>query len=259
MGEEDVTATNGDGGQSQGNPAWGELLSVVPENLHEQVTPHLQKWDAGVQQRFDGINTKYAPFQEFLDNEVDPEHLKMGLGILSAIQNDPRDFWDTMAQQFDFGADASNGSGEAPPSNDPAEEDQNISPAFAEKMRKLEQGYEAIAKELLQERESKAQAKQDETLEKQLKDLKDKHGEFDEGYVLTALHLGAKPEDAIKQWNTLVDKIVADHNRPKAPKILGDGGTGLPGETKAKVGKWSRAETRSQVAKLLAARAAENG
>lgn len=76
-----------------GNPAWNEILDILPPEFKSQVTPHLQKWDQGVQARFASIRqeavTPYVPFKQFVDNGVSPEELISAKNLFDQINADP--------------------------------------------------------------------------------------------------------------------------------------------------------------------------
>src|SRR5678815_523547 len=78
------------GESTGGNPAWQDILNVLPDSLHSTVKPALEKWDQGVQQRFQTVHSQYEPFKPFLDSGVDPQNINYALAILDKIENDPR-------------------------------------------------------------------------------------------------------------------------------------------------------------------------
>lgn len=78
---------------STGHPAWQEVLNVIPESLHESVRPTLQKWDQGVEQRLSQVHSQYAPYKEFIDNQVETAQLQAGLQLYTALNQDPRGFY----------------------------------------------------------------------------------------------------------------------------------------------------------------------
>src|SRR5215510_10893077 len=71
------------------NPAWNELLSQIPEDKYSEVTPILDKWDKGVQQRFKSVHDQYAPYKPFMDSGIGTEDINFALGLLNAVQTEP--------------------------------------------------------------------------------------------------------------------------------------------------------------------------
>jgi len=81
---------------NSGNPAWGELLSSIPSALHDVVTPHLTKWDSGVQSQFE----KYKPYEQFVGTPAN--EIEAGLNIFRALNADPKALYDQLAEHYNF-------------------------------------------------------------------------------------------------------------------------------------------------------------
>lgn len=207
-----------------GNPAWQEFYDVLPTQLHGIVTPLLEKWDKGVQDRFAEINTQYEPYkqyQQYLDSQVQPETIDYALSIMQGLNDDPKKMYDAIGEFYKL-------QGEQNPSApvDPdAEFDLNDDGPNDPRVARLEQGVEVMANLLMQEQQAKEQAAEDKRLEAELGTLKEKNGEFDESYVLmyayqnqTDLQSGI---DAYRAMETAIARKVA---APPAPSVLGSGG-----------------------------------
>lgn len=78
------------------NPAWNDILSVIPEPLHAQVTPHLSKWDKS----FQDVQQKFAPYKQFAEQGVTPDLISNSLTLAQAIQADPQAVYNQMREQF---------------------------------------------------------------------------------------------------------------------------------------------------------------
>src|SRR5215510_13309568 len=78
-----------DSGTGAINPAWNEMLGGIPSEYHSQVIPHLQKWDKGVNDRFQQVHSQYEGYRPFIENQVSPEDINFSMGLLNAINNDP--------------------------------------------------------------------------------------------------------------------------------------------------------------------------
>lgn len=240
-----------DNGQdnSGGNPAWNDVLSIIPEDLHSQVTPHFQQWDQGVQQRFQQVHSQYDQYKDFVDNEVNPEHLRMGLGLLQAIEQNPRDVYEALAQQFNLGQQEQGEAGKDVP-----EGYENLPPEVIDRIRQLESGYETVAQQMMNQRQQEAERSEDVILERTMADLKNRYGNFDEQYVLAHMLNGTKPDEAVAAYQSLVEQVIAENNRPKPPRILGSGSL-VPGEQRVDVTKMNPGQTRDLVTEMLKAAA----
>lgn len=242
------------------NPAWNDVLGIVPQELHSQVTPHLRNWDQGVQHKIQQVQSDWAPFNEFKEAGVSPEHLRMGLGILQAIESDPKQVYDLLAQQLNISAEPGQGETEQKLS----EEFQALPQEVQDKL----QMFDAMQKQLdtvtqwasTQQQnwtQQQSQQQEDHALEETMSGLKSKYGNFDEHYVLSQMLSGAKPDDAVKAYQSLVEQITTEAQRPKAPKILGSGSI-VPGETGLDPRKMDGKQTKDLVAQMLAQAAAQN-
>lgn len=96
-GEPQVTDTAPAGG-TDGNPAWAELLGVLPSSLHPTVKPYLDKWDKTAQDRITRVQSEYTPYKEFLTTP--PEQLQASMQLAQMIATDPRAFYDRMTEYY---------------------------------------------------------------------------------------------------------------------------------------------------------------
>src|SRR6478609_6160995 len=80
------------------NPAWGELLGVLPSSLHQQVKPFLSKWDQGVQERLTKVQSQYDPYKDFVG--TDPEQIRASMKLAELVASDPRGFYDNLGSYY---------------------------------------------------------------------------------------------------------------------------------------------------------------
>lgn len=140
------TAPVGSGTQNDGNPAWNELLGVLPSSLHQTVRPYLEKWDRGVQDRFTQVQSQYAPFKEF--QGVDPEQIRASMQLAQLIATDPRSFYDRMTNHYgqEWGlADQGQGADDADDYDFDDEDDEGIDLENNPYIRQLQEQQDTIA------------------------------------------------------------------------------------------------------------------
>ena len=244
---------------NSGNPAWQEFLDVLPTQLHSQVTPVLEKWDRGVQERFEKLheeNEPYKAYQNYIDNEVDPETIDYALGIMQALNEDPRKMYDAMGEYYNFTqAEKQQIAKELGEDND---DDFMGDPEDDPRISRLEQGVEVMAQALLT-REQQEQARQeDAALESAMTKLHDKHGEFDDSYVLMfALQNDADLDTAVEAYRTFEQSIAQKTQAPQAPSVLGAGG-GAVATNRPDPAKLSPAEKKDLAVQMLKAAASQN-
>jgi small-conductance mechanosensitive channel len=244
----------GENGQDDSgiNPAWNDVLSAVPEDAHSQITPHLRNWD----QNFQRVQSDFAPYKEFKEAGVTADQIKMGMGLMQALEQNPKQVYDLLAQQFNFSADS--GQGDAEPQEDDVFGD--LPEAVKSQLAlvpQLQQQLDTLTQWAVQNQQGSAEAQEDEALENLMGQLRQTHGDFDEHYVLSKMQAGQNAEDAIKDYQAFVERISTEAQRPKAPKILGSGSI-IPGEQSLNVNKMDPKQTKDYVAQLLAHNAAQN-
>lgn len=245
----------GQGSDSGINPAWNDMLGIIPEDLHSQVTPHLRNWDTNFNTKVQQVQSEYAPFAEFKEAGVSPEQIRMSMGLAKALEDNPKQVYDLLAQQFNFGA--------GPGQGDPDVVDDELADLPDAVKQKLEM-FDAVQKQLdtltqwaVTQQNSSAEAQEDQALENLMANLKTEHGEFDEHYVLSKMQAGMDPKDAVADYNSFVERITTDAQRPKAPKILGSGSI-IPGEQGVDPRKLNPQATKDLVTQMLANNAAQN-
>lgn len=265
-----------DGGQVQGgdnpdagdntpgpNPAWNDVLSVLPEQFHSVVTPHFQKWDQSAQSRIEQANNQLKQFEDykpFVEHGINRQEIEQGLRLMWEINNNPENVYKALAEAYKFGqapvADSNTG---AEDDDDDDETPFGIDPEITNKLSQQEDMLKAVAQIVLNDAQAKEAAAADKALDEEIEAVKAKFPdvELDEDYILTKMLNGASAEEAAASYQQLVQKFAP---KPFAPSILGSsagGGTGLPSQAIDPT-KLSGKETRNLVAQMLAQAAQQN-
>ena len=197
---------------SSGHPAWAEILDVLPTSLHPIVQPALQKWDQGVQERFQQVQSKYDPYKDILES-AQPDDLQKALQITRMLESDPQGFYARLGQAV------------GTPTNDqgqPGTEDEedvydlgdneaNLPPEVKQQIEQMRQQQEMLVQHVQSQMQAEANTKAEQELEQILTSLRDEHGEFDEEYVLNyAMANGnsfAAIEKGVQKYNELVGRL----------------------------------------------------
>jgi hypothetical protein len=101
------------------------------------------------------------------------------------------------------------------------------SPELVKKFKDMEAKttkFEQFQQTIEQER-TNAQGQRE--LDKMMKELHTKHGEFDEMAVLARIMNGHKPDDAVKDYNDYLNKNYNPKPKAAAPPVLGGGRTAV--------------------------------
>lgn len=85
------------------NPAWDTLKEKLPKEFHSQIDPILSEWDKGVQQQFQKNAEelrRYEAWKEFVDNNVDPNQLRVAAQMAQNLNTDPLTFYNNLSQML---------------------------------------------------------------------------------------------------------------------------------------------------------------
>ena len=246
------------------NPAWSELLEVVPSMLHSQVTPHLKKWDQNYQTGISKVHSQYEPYKQFVENKVDPGQLDYGYQLVQALENKPAEVIDaliTFARDNDIQLTSlqqqqlENAAQNAEQGLD--ENDISANP----QVQQLMQQVEMLKQQVEQSSQEKEIAAAEKQLDADLAALRERYGEFDEDWVFTKCLNDPKAdlEAAVKAYKDF-ENSVAERVKtaaPGAPQVLGSGG-GNP--TAGLEPPKTEADRKSRIKSILeGARQAEQG
>lgn len=209
------------------NPAWNDILGVVPSQFHSQITPHFQKWDQNYQNSIQKVHSQYEPWKPFIDNGVTPDEVNFGLNILQSLSNNPQEVINALNEWYtqEYGEEEEEqGQNESTSQLQDGEFDITQHPAFQQQ----EEAVRAMAEILLEQRRQEQEAAEDAKLESELNSLREKYkdrGDFDEDYVLgVALNdPEGNLEKAVEKFFEIQDRMVQNQRRP-GPPVLGSGG-----------------------------------
>jgi len=208
------------------NPAWGELLGVLPDPFKPLVTPHLRKWD----KNFTEVQAKYKPFDSFIEQGVNPEDLTNAYQVFRVLNDNPRAIYDRMVETFGAEWGLNNPSPIAPVQgqNSPVEEELDFSnfPGIENdpKFKELMKNQEVLAQYLFAQEQAKKEAEADQALATELDNLRTKYGDFPEDIVMGLAVSGMSLEKAVQRATQLTGQ---QRTAPSAPQIMPTNG-GLP-------------------------------
>lgn len=209
-----------------GNPAWNEILGVLPDSLHSVVKPALEKWDNNYRTGLSKVQSQYEPYKEILDTGIEPQNLQYALALLDKIENDPRSIYDALAEHNGWAENSGQGQSEE---IDPNEYDPENLPDDPRLLR-AEQLAEAVAEYTMQQHQQQQEAEEDALLDQVISGLQEQHGidpedEVANKFIMGLMLAGATAEQAFEDYIGMTQQIVT---RPRAndgaPVVLGGGG-----------------------------------
>ncbi|SRR5216110_3009193 len=240
------------GAQAQGgqNPAWGELLGELPQDLHQKVIPHLQRWDQGVNQRFQTVQQGYEPWKPIINAGVTPDVAQAGLNLINMLESNPQALYSALKEYYKFDEQQQQQQGVQGPG-----QGQNTEPTvedpYQQKFSQMEQGYNTLAQHVLEMKQQEVNARADAALESEFQAAKQKYGDiFDEEWVQAKCI--ANPNLSVEQAAGMYHQWYTQQAAKfgAKPLIMGGGSNGLPNQH-TDVTKLSDRDTRSLVANML--------
>lgn len=210
--------SNGEQEESLANP----FLSAVEESDRPIVEKYIKDWDAGVTKKFQEIHSTYQPYK---DLGADPETLGSAMQLFMALNSDPIGTLEILQEGYkDYMGEFDDNSGQPDGGTvHSVPEFEGLPPQAAEYIKGLESQLSEVHEFMQESRTEKQEQQEMAQLDKTLSDMHNKHGDFDEDYVLVQLANGYPPEKAIERYNQFVEKVVSSRNKKPAPKLPGVG------------------------------------
>ena len=218
--------TQGNPETNQDNQFSNDFLNGIPEQDREIVGKYVSQWDKGVQERFNTINTQWAPYKDL----GDIEDLKRAIQVSQAINDDPIAFYneftkilDQLKQEGLLDMEDNVIPNTGVPSVAPTQTGVDSNP-YEAKIAELEASLAKMNENFTNSQKAAQDKEEMQRLDNLMKDLHTKHGAFDDDYFLLQLQRGKSPEEAIKAWQDTIENAVSSRNRPNPPKIPMGGG-----------------------------------
>lgn len=216
------------GGETPGqNPAWNDVLSALPAEYHEIVTPHFQQWDQSVQQRIEAANSKvkaYEPYRDFVDNGITADQLEQGLQLAYQLNANPQGFYNALAETYGYGNT---------PNPQDSEDDSQEAEVFQDpRFDQLQEGLNVVAQTILEQRQQKLESEAEAQINAEIAGLNEKYPGISEEFVVSLMVNGFDVNAIGDKWQAMTQNILQSNPRPFAPNVMGSssGGAGLPSQ-----------------------------
>lgn len=209
-----------------GNPAWNDVLSIIPQEFHSQVTPHFSNWDKGVQEKIQKVHSDYQAYkayEPFVQNNIPYEEVTQGYGLLRAIYENPQKVIEAIRQSFNLEPEVIE-QGESEDVGD--EQYANLPPHIMQQLQRQEQMMTTMGQILAKQREQELAAVEAKKLDNVINGLKKEHGDFNEEVVLSlAMQMNGDVVKAHKAYTDMITSELAKRSAPKAPRLISPGGS----------------------------------
>lgn len=250
----------GDPGQQSGTGDLYEGLSDygrrfvenAPEEERPYAAKYVREWDQGYQKKQQEWEQQLQPFRDL----GDPEQVRQAVAVANMLQQNPRTVVERLYEagllsQDDFSfLQAQQQQDQGGNEDIPPHLMKRFEQMLESKLAPLQQGYGTLAQMQQQKLEEEQQRQQEAALQKDLENLKSKHGDFDETYVLALMaQTGMNGEDAVKQYQQMLDSAIKQRQAPRAPSIMS--GSGNPPNFQKDLTKADDATVRNMLADAL--------
>lgn len=215
---------------------WADVLAKVPDTLRPELDPALKDYT-------DRIKSEWEGYSFLRENEIDPQTVQYAMNILYTLNNNPRQLYDAIGQQYQFAASQQQSESPSLPDDlEGAEDDPRIA--------RLEQGLQNMARMLLEARQQQEVEEQDAQLKQELDAARQKYGDYDEGYVLGLALNGKSVDEAVRTYKQLEQRLTGQASQRRQPVVMGSGGA-VPGQNPIDPTKLSDRETKDLVTQML--------
>lgn len=255
---------NNNQSESQGHPAWQEILSVLPEEFHPLITPKLQEWDEKVQGKLQD-QSAFEPYKPLIENKIPMEYIEQAVWLAKTFEENPEDVVAKAIESFNLEKFKPQEQAPATSSTPNPEEELDLTdleglenhPAF----KQLQEQAEELKRWKQEQESSKEEANASEILEQYLKELHEEKGEFNDFFVTALMANGIDAEEAIETYQTtvkseaekLAEALNTETQQSNPPVVMGNSGTagsGIP-EEPVSLGKMGKGEVSDLAAKFI--------
>lgn len=198
---------------------WNDIVGAIPEDKRNELAPKLKE-------RID----QYEPlkgYNDFHKSGLTPDKLSTAYNLQQFIESNPRQAYDAIGnflgitpQQAQQAVEEAQGQGqeeETPPEIDALLND----PRYKTLQDQVQTLMQLTVVKDQQERQNQQAAEADKLVEKELSDLKKKHGDFpEEEIIMRMVNKNISGEQALQEFNALADSL----RRRPAPFLMGNGG-----------------------------------
>lgn len=242
------------------------ILSSIPEAERPIVEKYIKQWDADVTRRFQSVHSEYDGWKPLKDAGYDPEEVSQAVALVEALNQDPQGTVKAVAEAYGItlqqaavavqeaiapvtpqqGAPALTPQQAAQAQGITEQQFQQLPPEVQQRL----QMVDVMAQLFIQQQQAQEQQAADQQLEKTLTDLKTKHGDFNDQWVLSLAYQTGDIEGAVQQYKQLEAQLKGPGQATTpAPTVLGSGG-GLP-ESNVDVTKLNSKDTKALVTQML--------
>lgn len=246
----------------QGNPHWKEVEEKLGPNNYAVIKPYLDKADTEHRQGIESLNTRFKPFQSFIEQGVTPEVITQSLGLARQINENPTSIYEKLGEflaQTGRLPESQQELEEVVGDDDPEDED----PRDAQ-IRELRERQAQFEQQFTMQQQAQVKqqldAEADTWLDGETTKIKQAHPDFGEEDLkeVTRIALGQMREGQAPDLARAADHLASLRDRfrtaprpgAQAPNVPGGAGGGTPSSA-VPPHKMTPAERQARVASML--------
>lgn len=218
------------------NPAWGDVLSYIPEDKRTEVLPKLQSWD----DNFAKVQSEYAPYKPLLEHNVSVEDIQKAFAFANLVNSNPKAVYDELGQRFGFGQGQQQVKEEEEEDPDFQKDqvpDLTKHPEFVKMQQTIQQFQQAAEQEALRQQEVQYQQQVESEFSGLENELRVKLSpKAREEILIRSVKIGDRTgnydiREGYKDYASFVNQIRNSRANSTAPRVF-NGSGGLPANSK---------------------------
>lgn len=195
---------------------WNDIISAFPEDRRSELAPKLKERISAYE--------PLKPWEKFNKEGVTPEQADAALNIARAIDNNPKEVYETIGKHLGITA------AQAEAVVEELEDADQDDPRIAKMQQQLDTLIQINLAQRGQTKQQEAQAAAEKQIQDELDGLRTKYGKDavdEEQIVMRMLHQDMTAEEAFNAHTEYVDNV---RRRRPAPLIMGGSGGSIPGK-----------------------------
>jgi hypothetical protein len=247
----------------QGNPFWSKVEESVGPNVYKVIQPYLAEADTKHREGIEAVNSRFKPFQPFIDQGVSPDTLTQAMQLARQLNEAPEVIYEKLGaflQQTGRMPSPAELQQEIDEDATPVDEDPRES-QIRDLQGQLEQLQGFVGTQYEQQQQQQLAQEADSWLEGEASKMKQAHPDFTDDDVkevyriaLGQVQQGQAPdlETAITHFTGLRDRFrSAPRAAASAPAVPGGAGGGTPNLGTQIPAKMTAAERQAKVVAML--------
>lgn len=219
------------------------ILEQIPEEDRTTVSKYVKTWDGNVTKKFQDYSDKLKPYETL----GSPEEVQAALEVIQLMNEDPLEFYNQITVALNQHGILKE---DKPMSDLGLPEYEGLPEPVVQKIQQLEEmlsGQSSKFEEFMAAQEEKKVMEQVDSL---LSTLHNKHGEFDEDWVLMQMSRGISPDEAVAKFQK---DVVQKYSSPRKPPLALLGGAGSVPSGQADFSKMTHEERKAWAVRQLQA------